>query len=387
VVTFVPPAPVPVADLGVTTAEAIWLGVPAGERQRAEALQAGLSEGPSSDLVTLSPGALASAGALRRFVAASASLEGDVVGELAEPLGAWGREEAFGDRALLVRLRGGGDATPERVAAARRVVVPVEHRVLPVKLADSPGGRSAEIPVADAVIVNASCWQGLLWANLLGLAPELLAQLLGPRWLAPIRVAWAWLRTWSADPMVIAGALTRVGSGVRIHPTAVVEACVVGDGVQIGPGAVVRFCVLGAGAVVEAQALAQFAVIGPGAHVQRQALAQFSVLHPGSAVAGAMQMGVLGPRAAVKHGATLYDQHVDGPVRASVGGRLVPAPLGVLGVGVGAGTMIASGVHVAAGRTLPPDLRVLPARGEVLTRVPPGLSGTVELRDGSLVRT
>jgi hypothetical protein len=386
VVTFVPPAPVPVADLGVATDEAIWLGVAAGERQRAEALLAGLTEGPSPDLVTLSPGALASAGALRRFVAASDGIAGDVVGELAEPMGSWGREEAFGEPALLVRLRGGGEAAPERLAAASRVVVPVDHRPFPVKLADSPGGRTAEIPVSDAVIVNASQWQGLLWANLLGLAPELLGKLLGPRWLAPIRVAWAWCRTWSSDPMVIAGALTRVGSGARIHPTAVVEACVVGDGVQIGPGAVVRFCVLGAGAVVEAQALAQFAVIGPGAHVQRQALAQFSVLHPGSAVAGAMQMGVLGPRATVKHGATLYDQHVDGAVRASVGGRLVPAPLGVLGVGVGADTMIASGVHVAAGRTLPPGLRVLPGPGEVLTRVPAGLSGTVELRDGALVR-
>jgi len=109
-VTFLPPAPVPVRDLGLTTAEAIWLGVPAGYRKLTEAAAAGLGNGPSDDVVTLSSGAVASAGALRRFVQASAATSGDVVGVLAEPLGRWSRDPALGPEALMVRLRGGGES-------------------------------------------------------------------------------------------------------------------------------------------------------------------------------------------------------------------------------------------------------------------------------------
>jgi len=90
-----------------------------------------------------------------------------------------------------------------------------------------------------------------------------------------------------------------------------------------------------------------------------------------------MQLGVLGPRVSFKHGSYLMDQSLNGAVRASVGGELYPAPLGILGVGVGADSVVASGVWVAPGRNLSPNTSVMPSASVLST--PPPLGGVVLL--------
>ncbi len=360
---FTPPEPVEVEDLGLASSDAVWLGLPAQQQQLAQARRAGLVDGVGDDVVTLTAGAIASADALRRFVAVSDEVAGDVVGALAGPCGAWSDEPAFGPPARMVRLRGGGALTAARLELESVVVVPVEHRSFPLALAEGAGGRTVELALSDAVLVGLGHWSGVLWANLLSLGPGLWRELIGPAWALPARVAWAAVRALSVDRYRLAGALSRVHRSARVHPTAVVEASWVGPDAEVGPGAVVRGAWLAAGARVEANALAAFAVIGPGAVVQRHGWLQYAVLHAGAAVGGAMQLGVLGPGASLKGGGYLMDQALVGAVHARVRGQRVPVPLGMLGVGLGARSVVASGVWVAPGRSVPPDVALVPESG------------------------
>lgn len=359
--SFVPAPAAPVEDLGVDTHQACWLGQPARDRLAQEAAWAGLSLGPSDDLITHSPGSLVSAYALRDFERASRGIAGDVLGVLAPPLDLWCDHPALGRPARLLRLRGGAEGwSAERAAQATLLQVQGDHYDLPGLLADVPGGRSTQLPLSNHVLCPADHYAGLLWANLISLGPALWRALVGPLWAAPLRLAWGALRALSVQPFQVAGALNRVQRGARIHPSAVVEGVWLGPGASVGPGAVVRGSILGAGARVEAQALVAFSVLGPEAVVQRRGWVQYGLLDAGAAHGGAMQLGVLGPGSAVKGGAYLLDQGLPGrEVRASVRGSLHPAPLGVLGVGLGAGSMVGSGVWVAAGRAVPPRSTLL----------------------------
>ena len=96
------------------------------------------------------------------------------------------------------------------------------------------------------------------------------------------------------------------------------------------------------------------------------AMAKYSVIEPEAAFAGIMQLGIIGRGATVKHGAILMDMRLEGPVRVSVGGVLVPAPLGMLGVCVGPGATVAQGVRIAPGRVVPAGLTVLSEAGSVV---------------------
>ncbi len=382
------PQAVPVEELGITSDEAVWLGKPASRALEAEAHRAGLQLGQSGDIITLSAGAVATAEALAGFRRATDAVDGDAVGMLAGAIGEWGDWRAFGPQPKLIRLRGGGELTAQRLGAATEVEVPIaEPREVTFPLADRPGGREVTLVLANEVLCSTHHYSGLLWANLLALTPALWRTLLGTNVaVALLRSVWAWLRVRSTDPFVLAGALNHIEKGARIHPSAVVEASWIGEGARIGAGAVVRGCILGAGASVEPMALAQFSVMGPSSHLQRMGWMHFSLLHEGAAHAGAMQLGVLGPGASSKGVSVLMDQGVGTEIRVQRDGVLHPVPLGLMGVGVGRDSMIGSGVLVAPGRTVPPGVSILPPAGHVLMSIPQGIEGTARVTDGGLER-
>lgn len=257
---------------------------------------------------------------------------------------------------------------------------PKEHELTGVPL---PGG--AVIRVADAYVFPVRHWVELLWANLLALGPFLWSRLVGNGPVAVGRLAWAAVRAGSTQPEDLAAKLNVLGHNARVHRNATVEGCVLGAGARVGAGAVVRGCVLGEGAVVEELALVEGAVIGRGARVQRLAIVKFSVIEEEAAFAGGVQLGVVGRRASVKHGAVLLDMAFGQAVRVRVGDRLVDAPHGLLGSCVGDGAQIGAGVRVAPGRVVPPGVDILPDPSGVLRvlDVPEGCT-RARVRDGRL---
>lgn len=333
---------------------ACWLGDPVAVAQAREAHAAGLVADRPGDCVLVA-GGVANRHALRRLVEGAGGR--DALAVLPPASASFLDSPGLGAPVTLAFLAGGGEASPERLARAARVVLPVRERVVDVPVGDRAGGRTRSLPLGDVVVCPTGTWLGLLWANLLGLPAALVEAFATPRWaVLPRTLAWS-LRAGSLDPLAIGAQANRIERGASVHPSAVVESSWVRAGARIGPGAVVRGTVLGECAVVEPLALAVGSVLGSGARLQRAGWIQYGVLAEGAAHGGAAQLSVLGAGARVKGGAFLLDQRVDEEVRLRIGGELHPVPLGFAGVGVGAGAFVGCGVRVAAGRTIPPDER------------------------------
>lgn len=126
-------------------------------------------------------------------------------------------------------------------------------------------------------------------------------------------------------------------------------------------------------------------VLAPGARVQRQGMVKYSVLGPRSAAAGDMQLGMLDREAAAKKTSVLMDMSLGQGVRVMADGEAHPAPLGIAGVCVGAGSVVGAGVRIAPGRVIPPGVTIAPPPAHVVRRIPEGLAGVVHVHDGTLV--
>jgi len=269
-----------------------------------------------------------------------------------------------GERAEFVYLRQGGDADVDARAAA----APVRH--LALKETTLPGFQlpGGPLRVVDEWALPVGHWAQLLWANLLGLGPALWLAL-GAGMGGALRVAWGAACAGSLAPYRVARHVNAIGRGARIHPNATVEGSVIGAGASVGAGAVVRGCLVGAGASVEDLALVEGSVIGEGAVVQRLAMVKYSVVEANAFAAGIHQLAVIGEGATTKHGAVLMDQGFRGPVRVRVGRELREAPQGMLGVCLGPGALVGSGVFVAPGRVIPAGLTIVQDPERVVGRV------------------
>ena len=109
-------------------------------------------------------------------------------------------------------------------------------------------------------------------------------------------------------------------------------------------------------------------------------MVKYAVLGDRAVVGGVVQLGVVGPDASLKRGAYGLDQAFGGEVRVMTSRGLVPAPAGFLGICLGPGTQIGTGVRVAPGRAVPGGVTVV---ADALGR-PDVEAGTYVFREGRL---
>ena len=73
-------------------------------------------------------------------------------------------------------------------------------------------------------------------------------------------------------------------------------------------------------------------------------------------------------------------------MRVQVGQALFDAPMGLAGICLGAGALVGSGVHVAPGRVIPPNIKVLADHALTHPVVPAGaVASSFVVRGGRLV--
>jgi carbonic anhydrase/acetyltransferase-like protein (isoleucine patch superfamily) len=395
-------SPRPLEGLEGPAASLPFLGMSLGDRQTRAFLEAGLDivDGYATDGQVVLPedrwrilvreDVAVTRAALDRFLAQARSGEVDVSWRASGRVGNVASEVALGelDEPWLVALAPGGEVTTARIDACTPLMVEVDERLVQFPL---PAGQfeadALELPLTESLVLPCGHWVQLLWANLLALGPHLYRTLGGKNIVEMgVRLVGAVVRARTTDPARVMATYVRLGDDCRIHPTAIVESSWLSDGVEIGPHAVVRGCIIGEGASIEALSIVEGCVLASRSTVQRQAMVKYSVLGSRAAAAGDMQLGVLDRDAALKKTAALLDQAIRGAVKVSAWGRVVPAPLGLAGVGVGARTIVGADVFVAPGRTLPPDLVVVPDPRSVLRRIPSDVRpGTWAVVDGSLV--
>jgi len=227
--------------------------------------------------------------------------------------------------------------------------------------------------MGSAMVHQLDHWTHLLRVNQLALAAHGMAEKAAfdasSWWRKLSRVLGILWRARSLNGYRIARALSDIGPKVDIHPTAVVELCVLGEGVKIGPHAVVRGSVLGPGAVVDEFATVNLSVVGEGAHIGRYAMINLALLLPRAWVSwcNGTQASVIGEEAFVAWGATLLDLSFGAPIKVEHKGQRVDSGQHFLGVAIGHRAVIAHDVKLNYGVSIPNDA-VLVAGAEGLLR-------------------
>jgi len=299
--------------------------------------------------------------AIGLFIEEAQGLDKDVRWQAEGAAGGFVEEIAFGDEVpMLVWLTEPAEYDVNRLLTAE--VLSIDVKTYPIQM-PAPQGVSADFisfPLTDAVVLPIGHWSQTLWGNLLALGPYLWRELVGDTPLKVVfRLGWAILRSFSKDPRKLMRRFVQQGKECKIHPSAVVEGCILGDYVTIGANAVVRGSLLRDGSRVEELAIVEGAILSERAVVQRQAMVKYSVLCEDSAAAGVSQLSVLGENASLKRGGYLMDMSFSGPVQVLFNGQAKPSPLGLIGCSVGENTTIGLGVAVAAGRAVPADMKVV----------------------------
>ena len=229
------------------------------------------------------------------------------------------------------------------------------------------------IDVRTAVTVRH--WVHVLRATYAAMGVEIWERMV----LRPWSTLWTLLR-WPLHPR-----LSLIGKRCQIHPTAVLEGCILGDDVHVGAFTVLRGCWLGDGTHVEDHVTARLSAIGPRAHVGNYSMFNLSSIGEKSSIGhiGA-QACVVGDNCFVSTFATMHDLNLRGNVKVRWGDRILDTGVPFLGVALGHGVRLGAGVTVASGRDIPNGVHIV-AEG-ALARVPRSLApGEYRLVDGKLV--
>jgi acetyltransferase-like isoleucine patch superfamily enzyme len=236
-----------------------------------------------------------------------------------------------------------------------------------------------ELPVTRLPVIRMRHWTHILQANQVALLAYGLskkrefdqATWIGKLWRALLVLA----KARSLNRWRIASALTTVGKRCSIHPSAVVEACVLGDDVEIGPHAVVRGSWLGNGVKVSSHARVNLSIVEKNAELGRGVMANMVLLMEQAFLSQGFgfQASVLGQSSFVAMGACFYDLSFGGEVKVedekvwrSVGGHF-------MGSCIGDDAKIGPNVTIGYGESVPAGAFLVANPSMVLRRIPSGL--------------
>lgn len=284
----------------------------------------------------------------------------------ADPLGLGARDDA-GHHLLDAWIIPAGVSFAARDDDAQRRAPPVDllvrERVVQVPAdKEAVGADTLALRFSSATYGTVSHFAALQRTNLHALMGRALE---GAPLAKLARYFVASLRAFAFTGPRVARALSRVGTGCEIHPTAVVEGSRLGDFVEVGPHAVVRGCHVGNDVRIDAQAICELSVLGDHARVQRRAMVNASTVYPSARVGGILQLAVVGRESATKMFAVGTDMRLDGPVRVQSPSGLRAIDQGYMGVCIGHGAFVGSGVWIAPGRVVPAGARVGRRREEM----------------------
>lgn len=291
-------------------------------------------------------------------------------------LGEGGTGSAYG---LWWVRRRPGEAVADLLARAQPVVIDVDERELPVPFSSRiPSMTDITIPLTDLVAIELTSWVHLWFANLFSIVIQFLGLIRSPGGWA--RLVWCGLRglvrtrsfrLYDLGIALIQRLVTR-GRGCRIHPTAVVEACVLGNNVEIGPLCVVRGCIIGDNVTIMERAGVDGCVLGDGVLVNQGGELKGVLAHPESVVM-TMQTGVVGRRAFIMRAFIPQDMRYEGTIRVKHRGRLVDTRLPFLGACIGHRVLVGGQFRLAAGRGFPNDIKLVTDPPDRVNRVPDDL--------------
>lgn len=314
----------------------------------------------------------------------------DAEGPGARPLKPWRAEANATERCaydaflLPARPAGGtfGALLDELRASATRVVVKKRELGIPLRLpvlGDAQATR-AVVPLTSTVAAHLEHWVHVLWLNQLAF---------GIRWMEIARTHKAWMAgrvalavPWSVPALM--RSMVRKGKGVRIHPTAHVEASILGDGVVIGARASVRNSILGDGAEVADHATVISSTLGKNTYVTPRTFVVWSATYDDAVLTNyKLQVSLVGRGASLSTWAGLIDAKLQGSIDVMHDGRPASTERSFLGSCIGHGAFVGAKVLILPGRAIPNGAFIAMRPDELITEVPRELPAGVPLvRDG-----
>lgn len=236
--------------------------------------------------------------------------------------------------------------------------------------------HAADTPLVSGIAVahDVEHWAHLVRLNGIALAALARERVREFNQLPWYRKLWAGLsvlwRAGGTGEAALARAISRVGKGAKIHPTAVVELCELGAGVVVGPGAVLRGVVAGDGAHFEAMAHVTASSIGPRATVGRQAHVALCVLAEGAYVSSGVghQATLFGRDSFVALGVCTFDLSFGKPISVDTPAGRQSAGTHFLGSVVGHRAKLGAGVRLGYGVAVPNDTLIVAPSADVLRR-------------------
>jgi len=146
----------------------------------------------------------------------------------------------------------------------------------------------------------------------------------------------------------------KIGNNCRIHPSAVIEGCIIGDNVDIGPFVCLRASIILDNAVIREHCIINFSYIGKGAYIMGANVFNSYVGAEVSIVTPMLYNCVMGDRSFVSGGSGFADfSMMSSQIMANIQGIDVPSGLSFLGSCVGEDSFIGANLIFIPGRTIP----------------------------------
>jgi NDP-sugar pyrophosphorylase family protein len=172
-----------------------------------------------------------------------------------------------------------------------------------------------------------------------------------------------------------------IGKGTRIHPTAILEGCVVGADVEIGPFAYLRSAVIGNRAVIRERSTVTMSFVGAGTFLGGCDVLNTYIGCDTAIFGPKLYNAVFGERGLLGGASGFADFLVgSGPVVATIEGRKVPSNLRLLASAVGDDCFVGTNMVFAPGQTIPDGTRVF---DHGLVKFAPTTSGRTYVVSGS----
>jgi len=272
------------------------------------------------------------------------------------------------------------DTLPPLTIEARQMAFPIQPgEMLPstVEITFTPA-------YTDAYMIHLCHWAHLWLANLLALGTTLFRAFTRSK----VKLVLRALSAFSLNKHKIASRFVLKGRGCDIHPTAVVQGCILGDRVSIGAHCLVQGCILGDGVKVNEHSILLGSVFGEGSSTSPRGWTKFCVVYPKSSTTGhALHGSVVGHNVFMASPAYLYDLKIKGTIKILHRGERVDTGLNFLGSCVGHEAIIGPDIWLASGMEVPNRAVVVKNPGEIITNIPENLpeGEYLTVRDGKLV--
>lgn len=228
-------------------------------------------------------------------------------------------------------------------------------------------------PVSECPLLQIDHWVHILQANRLAMAATIHRERRKFGELNVLVRVWKMLGVWirsgfSLRRGALMEALTTVGKDCDIHPTAILEGCVVGDRVRVGPYAVLRGSVLRDDVQIDEHAVVNGCVLGDGAHIDRRGMVNLCVLYPGAHVSNGwgIQFCVFGRDSFLALSGMIYDLSFKDPIKVRVGDRRVSSGLHFLGAAIGHRAVLGGRTVLGYGAEVPNDAMLVGPAHEAL---------------------